>query len=62
MTGGFVQNEDLGFGNWTVVTESRDGVQATTLSEFGYLYMSYNYGINWTAHSELGTQPWTSGA
>lgn len=59
--GNFVPNIPLGIGNWTVVTDTADGSQITTLSEYGWLYMSYDYGATWESRPEIGTQHWTSG-
>lgn len=59
--GDFVPNYDLGIGNWTVVSQTRDGTQIVTLNQYEYLYMSYSYGVNYTARTEVGMQPWTSG-
>lgn len=56
-----MQNDQLGIGNWTVVSQTRDGMQVITLNEYEYLYMSYDFGVTWVARTAVGAHGWTSG-
>jgi hypothetical protein len=59
--GSFVRNEQLGAGNWTAVSGRGDGQQIVTVNQYGYLYMSYDFGVTWAARTAIGTQPWAGG-
>jgi hypothetical protein len=61
VVGQFVPNEQLGIGNWIAVADQSDGHQVVTADQYGYLYMSYDFGVTWAARTEIGTQPWASG-
>lgn len=60
--GGFVRNEQLGVGNWSSVGLNNNASIIVTVNQFEFLYMSYDYGVHWVARTEMGMQPWTSGA